>query len=151
MTDIYVASKAFHKELMPERFADLAGYDFINDCSTFPLNSLDVDDGIYPLPTGYTVTGMSYNKAIMERSGWAVPNSFEELVALIPEIEAAGYQPFANAVDLDGYPLHYFFSLGNTVYFGTQDGVQWKESFLKGESAAAGNEGLGETIRYYNE
>ena len=151
MTDIYVASKAFHKELMPERFVDLADYDFINDYSTFLLNSLDVDGGIYLLPTGYTVAGMSYNKTILEQNGWAVPTSFEELVALIPEIEAAGYQPFANAINLDGYPFNYFFSLGNTVYFGTQDGVQWKESFLKGEAAAAGNEGLEEVVRYYNE
>lgn len=151
MTDIYVSSKAFDKELMPERLADLANYDFINNYSTFLLNSLDVEGGIYLLPTGYTVAGIYYNKTIMQENGWTVPESFEELVALAPRIEAAGYQPFANAMDLEGYPFIYFFGLGNTVYFGTQEGVHWKESFPKGEASAAGNEGLEEVAQYYGE
>lgn len=151
MPDIYLTPKAYHKEMMPERLVDLSDYDFINDYSTFLLNSLEADGGIYLLPTGYTVAGMSYNKTIMEENGWAVPTSFEELIALIPLIEAAGYRPFANAINLDGYPFNYFFSLGNTVYFGTQDGVQWKENFLNGKATAAGNEGLKEVAQYYNE
>ena len=151
MTDIYVTSKAYHKELMPECFVDLSNYDFINGYSTFLLNTLEVDGGIYLLPTGYTVAGIIYNRTIMEENGWAVPNSFEELKALAPEIEAAGYRPFANAINLDGYPFNYFFSLGNTVYFATQDGVQWKENFLKGEATAAGSEGLKAVAQYYGE
>lgn len=151
MTDIHVTTQPFHKELMSERFTDLSNYDFVNNCSTFLLNSLDVDGGIYLLPSGYTVAGMYYNKTIMQENGWQVPDSFEELMELIPQIEAAGYQPFANSMNLDGYPFNYFFSLGNTIYFGTQDGVQWKESFPKGEAAAAGNEGLESVVQYYNE
>lgn len=151
MTDIYVSSKAFNKELMPDRLIDLANYDFINNYSTFLLNSLEVGGGIYLLPTGYTVAGMFYNKTIMQENGWSVPKSFEELIALAPEIEAAGYQPFANAINLEGYPFNYFFSLGNTIYFGTQDGVQWKENFPKGKASAAGNKGLEEVVQYYNE
>lgn len=151
MTDIYVTPRAFHRELMPERFVNLADYDFINNYSTFLLNSLDVEGGIYMLPSGYTVTGISYNKTIMEDHGWEVPGSFEELEALVPAIEEAGYQPFANAIDLDGYPFNYFFNIGNTVYFGTQDGIQWKEQFIKGEAAASGDEGLEAVAQYYNE
>lgn len=151
MTDIHITTQPFHKELMSERFTDLSNYDFVNNYSTFLLNSLDVDGGIYLLPSGYTVAGMYYNKTIMQENGWQVPGSFEELMELVPQIEAAGYQPFANAIDLDGFPFNYFFSLGNTIYFGTQDGVKWKESFPKGEAAAAGNEGLESVVQYYNE
>lgn len=151
MTDIHVTTQPFHKELMSERFTDLSNYDFVNNYSTFLLNSLDVDGGIYLLPSGYMVAGMYYNKTIMQENGWQVPDSFEELMELVPQIEAAGYQPFANAIDLDGFPFNYFFSLGNTIYFGTQDGVKWKESFPKGEAAAAGNEGLENVVQYYNE
>lgn len=151
MTDIHVTTQPFHKELMSERFTDLSNYDFVNNYSTFLLNSLDVDGGIYLLPSGYMVAGMYYNKTIMQENGWQVPDSFEELMELVPQIEAAGYQPFANAIDLDGFPFNYFFSLGNTIYFGTQDGVKWKKSFPKGEAAAAGNEGLENVVQYYNE
>ena len=151
MTDIHITTQPFHKELMAERFVDLSNYDFLDNYSTFLLNSLDVDGSIYLLPSGYTVAGMFYNRTILQENGWAVPTSFEELMALAPEIEAAGYQPFANAMDLEGYPFNYFFSLGNTVYFGTQDGVQWKERFPSGEASAAGNQGLEDVVRYYDE
>lgn len=151
MPDIYVTSKDFHKEFMPERLVDLAGYDFINRYSSFLLNSLDVNGGIYLLPTGYTVYGMFYNKTILQENGWEVSTSFEELVALAPQIEAAGYQPFANAINLEGFPFLYFFGVGSTDYFATQDGVQWKENFPKGEAAAAGNEGLESVVQYYRE
>ncbi len=60
-------------------------------------------------------------------------------------------RPFANASNLDGYPFNYFFNLGNTVYFNTQDGVRWKNEFSKGEAAAAGNAGLQAAADYYNE
>lgn len=151
MTDIHVTTKPFSKELMAERFVDLSSCSFVDRYSTFLLNSLDVDGGIYLLPTEYTVAGIFYNKTIMQAHGWEVPESFAELVALAPEIEAAGYQPFANAMDLEGYPFNYFFSLGNTVYFGTQDGVQWKERFPKGEASAEGNPGLETVARYYED
>lgn len=151
MTDIHVTTQPFYKELMPERFVDISNYDFVNNYSTFLLNALDVDGGMYLVPSGYTVAGIYYNKTIMQENGWQVPGSFEELMALVPQIQAAGYQPFANAMDLDGYPFNYFFSMGNTIYFGTQDGVQWKESFPKGEVSAAGNEGLEKVVQYYHE
>lgn len=151
MTDIHITTQPFHKELMAERFVDLSNYDFMNNYSTFLLNSLDVDGSIYLLPSGYTVAGMFNNRTILQENGWAVPTSFEELMALAPQIEAAGYQPFANAMNLEGYPFNYFFSLGNTIYFGTQDGVQWKEKFPKGEAAAVGNQGLEDVIQYYHE
>ena len=115
MTDIHVTTQPFHKELMPERFVDISNYDFVNNYSTFMLNSLDVDGGMYLVPSGYTVAGMYYNRTIMQENGWQVPGSFEELMDLVPQIEAAGYQPFANAINLDGYPFNYFFSLGNTI------------------------------------
>lgn len=151
MTDVFVTTYPFYKNLQPERLVDLSKYGFVNNYSTYMLNSLEVDGGIYLLPTAYTLTGMYYNKTIMQENGWEVPENFEELLALKPEIEEAGYQPFANAMDLEGYPFNYFFNVGNTVYFGTQDGVQWKEDFPAGNAAAVGNEGLEEVIQYYNE
>lgn len=151
MTDIYVTTYPFRKSLQPERLVDLSKYGFVNNYSTHMLNSLEVNGGIYLLPAAYTLTGICYNKTIMEENGWEVPQSFEELLALKPEIEAAGYQFFANAMDLEGYPFNYFFNVGNTVYFGTQDGVQWKEDFPAGTATAVGNQGLEEAIRYYNE
>ena len=147
--DIYVSTLPFAPEKQAEYLIDLSNYDFINEYSTAMLNSLDRGGAIYLLPSGYTVAGITYNKTLMTEHGWAVPTSLEELEALIPEIQAAGLRPFANAIELDGFPFNYFFSLGNTVWFGSQEGVQWKEAFPKGEADAASAQGLRDVIALF--
>ena len=147
--DIYVSTLPFAADKQSEYLMDLSNYDFINEYSTAMLNALDQDGSIYLLPSGYTVAGITYNKTLMEEYGWEVPQSLEELEALIPEIEAAGLKPFANAMSLDGFPFNFFFSLGNTVWFGTQEGVQWKEAFPKGEADAASSEGFKAVAEYF--
>ena len=144
--DIYVSTLPFAAEKQAEYLMDLSNQDFINEYSTSMLNALDHDGSIYLLPSGYTVAGITYNRTLMEENGWEVPTSLEELETLIPEIEAAGLKPFANAMSLDGFPFNYFFSMGNTVWFGSQEGVQWKEAFPKGQKDAASAEGLRDVI-----
>ena len=147
--DIYVSTLPFAADKQAEYLMDLSNQDFINEYSTSMLNALDQDGSIYLLPSGYTVAGITYNKTLMEEYGWEVPNSLEELEELIPQIEEAGLKPFASAMSLDGFPFNYFFSLGNTVWFGTQEGVQWKEAFPKGEENAAEAEGLIDVISLF--
>ena len=147
--DIYVSTLPFAKDKQAEYLMDLSNQDFINEYSTAMLNSLDQNGSIYLLPSGYTVAGITYNKTLMEENGWEVPTSLEELEALVPEIEAAGLKPFASAMNLDGFPFNYFFSLGNTVWFGSQEGVEWKEAFPKGEEDAASATGLRDVISLF--
>lgn len=52
---------------------------------------------------------------------------------------------------LDGFPFNYFFNIGNTAYFSTPEGTQWKSDFPKGETNAAGNEELRKTAQYFNQ
>lgn len=148
--DIYVTTQSFSKSAQEEYLLDLSNYDFVNNYSTALLDSLDINGGIYLLPSGYQLTGIYYNKTIMEENGWEVPRSFNELLALSGEIEAAGYRTMGHAMSLDGFPFNYFFNIGNTVYFGTPDGTQWKESFPNGEARAVGNSELKETAEYFN-
>lgn len=148
--DIYISTQSFSETAQQEYLLDLSNYDFVNNYSTFLLDSLDIDGGIYLLPSGYQLTGIYYNKTILEENGWNVPESFEELVTLSEEIEAAGYKTIGHGMDLDGYPFNYFFNIGNTKYFGTPEGTQWKEDFPAGEVKAAGNSGLRETVDYFD-
>ena len=144
--DIYVSTLPFAADKQAEYLMDLSNQDFINEYSTSMLNALDQDGSIYLLPSGYTVAGITYNKTLMEQYGWEVPTSLEELEALVPKIEEAGLKPFASAMSLDGFPFNYFFSLGNTVWFGTQEGVEWKEAFPKGQADAASAQGLKDVV-----
>jgi raffinose/stachyose/melibiose transport system substrate-binding protein len=149
LPDVYVATQFFGRDIQAQRLVDLSTYDFVNNYSTTMLNAVDVDGGIYLLPIDYTVMGIYYNKTLLEENGWEVPNSLEELEALLPQIKAAGYTPICNAMNLPGYCFNYFFSLGNTVWFGTQEGVQWKEDFRTDKAKAAGNESLLKVAEYY--
>ena len=147
--DIYVSTLPFAADKQAEYLLDLSNQDFINEYSTSMLNSLDQNGSIYLLPSGYTVAGITYNKTLMDEYGWQVPTSLEELEALIPQIEEAGLKPFACASELDGFPFNYFFSIGNTVWFGTQDGVQWKNAFPQGEADAASADGLRDVVELF--
>lgn len=148
--DIYITTQSFSKEAQQEYLLDLSNYDFASQYSGALLDSLDIDGSIYLLPSGYQLTGIYYNKTILSENGWDVPGSFEEFVALSEKIEAAGYKTIGHAMDLDGYPFNYFFNIGNTVYFGTPEGMEWKEDFPAGTAKAAGNSGLKEAVDYFD-
>lgn len=149
ITDIYISTQNFSKESQEEYLLDLSNYDFINNYSNTLLDAQDVNGSIYLLPSAYQLTGIYYNKTILEENGWDVPRSFEELVALSKKIEAAGYRTMGHGMSLDGFPFNYFFNIGNTMYFGTPDGTEWKEEFPKGEAKAAGNSELKKTVEYF--
>lgn len=149
--DIYVTSQNFGKEYQGQYLLDLSTYDFVNHYASTLLDSISIDGGIYLLPSGYQLTGIYYNKTILEEHGWSVPDSFEELVSLSQEIQAAGYQTMGHGMSLDGYPFNYFFNIGNTMYFGTPQGTEWKERFPRGEAQAFGDSRLKETAEYFEQ
>lgn len=148
--DIYVSSQNFSKESQEKYLLDLSNYDFVNNYSNTLLDAQDINGGIYLLPSGYQLTGIYYNKTILEENGWEVPQSFEELAMLSEKIEAAGYQTMGHGMSLDGFPFNYFFNIGNTMYFGTPEGTEWKEEFPEGRATAVGNSALQETAQYFN-
>ncbi|WES63134.1 extracellular solute-binding protein [Microbacter sp. GSS18] len=56
------------------------------------------------LPFQYNIEGIFYNTAMFEENGWAVPETWDDLVALADDVEAAGYTPFAASGE-QGWPL----------------------------------------------
>ncbi len=139
LPDIVGATYIQPPELQKENLLNLSSYDFVNNYSDNMLNISNVDGSIYMLPGNYKVIGMYYNKTIMEKYGWELPETFEELLELAPLIKAEGLRPVATVMTLPGYSFHDFFGLGNTFYFNTLEGVRWKEDFLAGKADAAGN------------
>ena len=147
--DIYISTYPFSPEAQREHLIDLSGYAFVNNYTTTMLNSLDNEGGIYLLPSCFQMTGISYNKTLMAEHGWEVPNSFEELLALAPAIEAEGLDVMRCMFNLDGYPFNYFFNILNTEYFHTAEGSQWKTDFTNGKAKAAGNAELLAGAEYF--
>jgi raffinose/stachyose/melibiose transport system substrate-binding protein len=151
LPDIYTSNYIQDEELQKKYLLELSQYDFINNYSDIMLNQVDVDGNVYMLPSRYSVAGINYNKTMFEKYGWEVPQSFEELNALVEQIheEAPEITPIMARMGLKGYPFQYFFALGNTDFLGTPAGTKWKEEFLNGETTAVGN--LESVAAYYQE
>ncbi|MCD9023754.1 ABC transporter substrate-binding protein [Cohnella silvisoli] len=63
---------------------------------------------IYGIPTsGMNVSGVLYNKKVFADLGLAVPQTYDELLAVSEKIKAAGITPFYEA-GKDGWPLQVF-------------------------------------------
>lgn len=91
ITDIFSASlPPGDTDLMKDNLVDLSGDHYINNLAISTLRDVTVDGGVYMIPTNLSFYGVYYNKTLFEEQGWSVPNSLDEVEALIPEIEAAG-------------------------------------------------------------
>lgn len=50
-------------------------------------------EGVYALPYMANAAGVLYNKDIFEEHGWEIPNTWDEFIQLLKDIQAAGVQP----------------------------------------------------------
>lgn len=139
LPDIVTSTYFMDTEMQKDRLIDLSKYSFVNNYTDDWLNKCNVDGSIYLLPSNYFAIGIYYNKTIMDKYGWEIPNNFEELKELSKEIEAVGLNTCLARMDLQGFIFSYFWGLGNTFYFNTEEGDHWKNNYLAGDSNAVGN------------
>ena len=151
MPDIYVTSLAwtnFDKE-MQEHLLDLSGYDFTDRYDPNLLSQQEIDGALYLLPSNYNLISMAYNKTLFEKHGWEVPDSFEDVKRLAPEVEKAGVDLAVTSCELAGNGFQYMCNLGDTLGLSSIKGRQWQREFLSGNSTA--EEGFGEALDYMEE
>lgn len=139
VSDIFVVSYPPVEELQKENLLDLSGEDFISEINLKTVSDLTVDGAVYLLPTRMSLFGAYYNKTLFEKHGWEVPNSLEELEAMIPEIEAAGVKLSECNTQYMGATFSYFFDTNAPEYFTELDGISWMSKYLSGEATAKGN------------
>jgi raffinose/stachyose/melibiose transport system substrate-binding protein len=149
--DIYTSNYRQSDKLQETYLLNLGNYDFINNYSDTMLDDVDVDGDVYMLPSRYQVAGINYNKTMFEEHGWKVPETFEELQALVEQIRAEepDVTPVAAKMSQKNYVFQYLFALGSTDFLGTTAGTQWKQAFLDGSATAVGN--LESTADYLKE
>ncbi len=78
---------------------DISDYDGLEDVKQVYL---DIDkelefvpmDGVYAMPYAANAAGVLYNKDIFDEHGWEIPTTWDELISLCEDIQAAGLQPF---------------------------------------------------------
>lgn len=149
LPDIVTTTFFIDSELQKERLVDLSKYSFVNNYTDSWLNRCNVNGSIYLLPSNYSAIGFYYNKTVMEKYGWELPDNFQELKELSVKIEEAGLQTCVARMDLEGFIFSDMFGLGNTFFFNTEKGAKWKEDFLLGKANAEGN--LEPVLNYFNE
>lgn len=90
------------EELNAEDYAD---YKFIEGS----LNGFTYDGKLYGLPRNTDVACIYYNAKMFEDNGWSVPTTYDELLALADDINAAGIVPMAMDGG-DGWPMAVYLS-----------------------------------------
>lgn len=137
--DIVSTTQVWDAELQEQCMLDLSGYSFTSRFNPSRLAmTTNADGSLYLLPSCYSIFSPAYNKTILEEHGWDVPTSFEEMKALVPEIEAAGLKPFSANATLAGFSFQYLCDLGDTLNWQTREGMRWQRDFVNGDAPARG-------------
>ena len=151
MPDIYNTSMPWKQceDVMGEHLVELSGYPFTDNFNPTQIKNIELEGKLYLLPCNYTLYAVAYNKTLFEKHGWSIPKSFEELKALVPQIEAAGVNLAMTNDSADAYMFQYLCNLADTLGLADINGVQWQRKFLKGEAKA--EEGFGSALDYMQE
>ena len=117
-----------------DKLIDLSGYAFADCYTEARLRDVTSEDGaIYFLPTYYECIGITYNKTLLEKHGWTLPNSLRELRELAPKAAEAGCTLCLNQIQLPGFGFQYFCNIMDTVFLNTPDGKKWQRDYLSGK------------------
>lgn len=152
MPDIY-STKVYAPGRMDlsDKLIDMSGYDFVGNYSEARLHDIADNGAIYMLPTYYDCLGITYNKTLLEENGWTLPKSFQELEALAPQVEAAGYQLALCQIQYPGYGFQYLCNILDTDFLNTIDGRFWQNDFLQGNKNISDTPEMIESMKILDE
>lgn len=135
LTDIYFTTiYSATKDKVNDKLLDLAGYDITDKYVQSRLREVTVDGAVYMLPMSYNCYGITYNKTLLEKNGWELPTSLEEMKELASKAEAAGVNLALDMTQYPGFGFQYLCNILDTGFLSTIDGVKWQNDFLAGNA-----------------
>lgn len=129
-----------------EDFLDLAGYEFTDNFAQSRLREVVYDGGIYMLPLSYDAFGITYNKTLLEKNGWELPQNLAEMEELKKDVEDAGYIFCRVQLQNPEAGFEYLCNICDTAFLSSVDGIAWQKQFLSGEATVAGTPEMTETL-----
>jgi len=110
------------------------------------LENVTIDGKVYGLVYNALYQGVYYNKTMFAENKWEIPETLEDLQAIIDDCNAKGITPFASHM-VDTW------SIGNvTMQFAMNDvfnnNPQWGDDFRAGEVSFADSEEMQEAYKY---
>ena len=127
---------------------DLSGYDFTDNYVESRLQDVFDNGAIYLLPSTYNCYGITYNKTLLKKYGWELPNSFAELEALAAEAKEAGVDLCLPQIQYPGYGFQYLCNIADADFLGTLDGKLWQKDYLSGEANVSNTPGMMQAMAY---
>ena len=127
---------------------DLSGYAFTDNYVESRLKEVSDDGAIYMLPSAYNCFGITYNKTLLEKHGWTLPQSFQELEQLAKEAEEAGVQLCLPEIQYPGYGFQYLCNIADTGFLSSLDGRQWQKDYLAGKAKISDTKGMMDSMEY---
>ena len=133
---------------LSDRMLDLSGYAFTDNYVESRLKEVSDDGAIYMLPSAYNCFGITYNKTLLKKHGWTLPQSFRELEQLAKEAEEAGVQLCLPQIQYPGYGFQYLCNIADTGFLSSLDGRQWRKDYLSGKANISDTEGMMDSMEY---
>ena len=121
-------------EDVSDKLMDLSSCDFTDLYVQSRLREVTDDGAVYMLPLYYSCFGITYNKTLLEKNGWELPTSLEEVEELAPKVKKAGCNLCLALSQFPGFGFQYLCNILDTGYLSTIDGLSWQSDFLSGKA-----------------
>ena len=135
-------------DLVSDKLLDLSGYDFTDNYVESRLQDVFDNGAIYLLPSTYNCYGITYNKTLLKKYGWELPNSFAELEELAAKAKEAGVDLCLPQIQYPGYGFQYLCNIADADFLGTLDGRLWQQDYLSGKANVSNTPGMMQAMAY---
>ena len=135
-------------DLVSDKLLDLSGYDFTDNYVESRLQDVFDNGAIYLLPSTYNCYGITYNKTLLKKYGWKLPNSFAELEELAVKAKKAEVDLCLPQIQYPGYGFQYLCNIAEADFLGTLDGRLWQRDYLSGKANVSNTPGMMQAMAY---
>lgn len=135
-------------DLVSDKLLDLSGYDFTDNYVESRLQDVFDNGAIYLLPSTYNCYGITYNKTLLKKYGWELPNSFAELEELAVKAKKAEVDLCLPQIQYPGYGFQYLCNIADADFLGTLDGRLWQRDYLSGKANVSNTPGMMQAMAY---
>ena len=135
-------------DLVSDKLLDLSGYDFTDNYVESRLQDVFDNGAIYLLPSTYNCYGITYNKTLLKKYGWKLPNSFAELEELAVKAKKAEVDLCLPQIQYPGYGFQYLCNIADADFLGTLDGRLWQRDYLSGKANVSNTPGMMQAMAY---
>ena len=149
LPDIYFTTYYNGEAEYRENLIDLSAYPFLDNYSESFLRNVREDTGVYLLPSVYNAFGITYNKSLLEKNGWAVPTSMQEMDELAEKVKNTDYTFSLTLLNLPGYGFQYLYNTLSSGWFSTLEGLKWQNEYLNGNATLRENPEMMEDIQHF--